>query len=170
MSKKENANNLFGNKRRSQIEIDEEDENDTSSKNDKMKYYTNSSISECWMKKKTLKTKPSDNDQIARIAEDLLCQIKSMSSDVTIADLFMSSQKNHQSYWVNQKKSIRNLTSLTEIFQIILRHADGIDFPYIEQFSIWRTIFSRRDKKWNLCFFDNKNYLRIFEKVILIFF
>ena len=47
---------------------------------------------------KILKTKPSDNDKIAMIAEDLLCQIKSMSTDDTITDLLMSSQKNHQSY------------------------------------------------------------------------
>ena len=38
------------------------------------------------------------------LTEDLLYQIKSMNSDDTIADLLMNSQKNHQSYPVNQKK------------------------------------------------------------------
>ena len=71
--------------------------------NDKIRNYNDFSKSE-HKKMKILKTKPSDNDQIARKAEDLLCQITSMSSDDTIADLLMSSQKNHQSYQVNQKK------------------------------------------------------------------
>ena len=53
---------------------------------------------------KILKTKPSDNNQITELAEDLLYQIKSMSTDDMIIDLLMSSQKNHQSYQVNQKK------------------------------------------------------------------
>ena len=42
------------------------------------------------------------------LVEDLLNQIKSMSSDDTIADLLMSSQKNHQSDPVNQKKVQKN--------------------------------------------------------------
>ena len=37
------------------------------------------------------------------LTEDLLCQIKSMSSYESIADLLMSSQKNYQSYRVKQK-------------------------------------------------------------------
>ena len=39
------------------------------------------------------------------LAEDLLCQIKSMSTDDATADLLMSSQKNHQSYiqWTRRK-------------------------------------------------------------------
>ena len=63
-----------------------------------------------------LKIKPSDNDQIGRIAEDQLCQIKSMSTGYTIADLLMSSQKNHQSYQVNQNK-------VKEIWLHLLRYS-----------------------------------------------
>ena len=42
--------------------------------------------------------------KLSGLVEDLLCQIKSMSTDDMIVDLLMSSQKNHQSYQVNQKK------------------------------------------------------------------
>ena len=45
--------------------------------------------------------KPQLYDQIDRIAEDLLCQTKSMSNDDTIADLLICSQSNHQSYLMN---------------------------------------------------------------------
>ena len=68
MSKKENAKNLFGKRRISQIEIDEEEEKiDTSNKNDKIRNNNDSSISEYQMRKRMLKTKHCDNDQIARI-------------------------------------------------------------------------------------------------------
>ena len=51
-----------------------------------------------------LKTKPSVMIKLPGLTEDLLSQIKSMNSDDTIADLLMSSQKNHQSYPVNRKR------------------------------------------------------------------
>ena len=54
-----------------------------------MKNYTDVSKSEHYMMK-ILKTKPSDNDQIKGLAEDLLCQIKRMNTDDTITDLLMS--------------------------------------------------------------------------------
>ena len=47
MSKKENINNHFCKRTRSQIDIDEDEEKiDTSSKNDKMRNYNDFSISE----------------------------------------------------------------------------------------------------------------------------
>ena len=69
MSKKENAKNLFCKRRISQIEIDEEEEKiDTSSKNDKIRNNNDSSISEYQMRKRMMKTKLIDKDQIARIS------------------------------------------------------------------------------------------------------
>ena len=53
---------------------------------------------------KILKTKPSDNYKIVRISRRSTLSDQDMSSDDTKADLQMSSQKNHQSYRVNQKK------------------------------------------------------------------
>ena len=68
MFKKVNSNDIFGKRRISQIEIDEEEEKiDTSSKNDKIRNDNDSSISEYQMRKRMMKTKPIDNDQIARI-------------------------------------------------------------------------------------------------------
>ena len=67
MSEKGNIKNHFG-KRKSQIEIDEEEEKiDTSSKNDKMRNDNDSSKSEHQMREKILKTKTSDKVKIARI-------------------------------------------------------------------------------------------------------
>ena len=62
--------------------------------------------------------------KLPRLAENQLYQIKSMNSDNSIADLQVNSQKNHQSYSVNQKK-VKKLTSLTEVFQIISSQMDG---------------------------------------------
>ena len=65
---KERKPQLSFGKRISQIEIDEEEEKiDTSSKNDKMRNDNDFSKSERQMRKKILKTKPSDYDKIAKI-------------------------------------------------------------------------------------------------------
>ena len=64
MSKKGNTNNHFGKRTSSQIETDEEEKIDTSSK---MRYDNNFSKLEHQMKK-ILKTEPSDNNKIARIS------------------------------------------------------------------------------------------------------
>ena len=68
MSNKENVKNLFGKRTRSQIEVDEKGKDRHLKKNDKMRNNNDSSKSELQMMKKILKTKPSDNDKIARIS------------------------------------------------------------------------------------------------------
>ena len=82
------------------------------------------------------------------LTEDLLSQIKSMNSDDMIADLLMNSQKNHQSYPVNQKKYKKFDFTYYKIFQITPSQIDGNWlFHTLNKFGIWRTIFSRRHKK-----------------------
>ena len=68
MSKKENAKNHFCKRSSLQIEIDEEDEIDTFSKNGKMGSDNNFTKSEHQMRERMLKIKPSDNDKIVRIS------------------------------------------------------------------------------------------------------
>ena len=59
-----------------------------------------------------------------------------------------------------QKASNRNLVPLTKIFQIIPCQMDGkLTFPHVQLFRIWRTVFSRRDQKSNLCFLIGKRHL-----------
>ena len=53
---------LFGKRTRPQIEIDEEEKIDTSSKNYNIRNDNDSIKSEYQMRKSMLKTKPSDND------------------------------------------------------------------------------------------------------------
>ena len=88
-----------------------------------MRNYNGSSTSERQMIK-ILKTKPSVMIKSPELAEDLLCQISSMSTYVRL-----------QIYWWVPRRIIRatectrrkykNLTLLTEIFQIILSHMAG---------------------------------------------
>ena len=119
--------------------------------------------------KKILKTKPSDNGQIDRISRRYILSNQEYEQwwyDNWFTDEFSDESSELTS---ESEESIRNLSSLTEIFQIILRQLREIDFPHVKKFDILRTIFSRRDKKWNFCLFDKKRiYSKISEKAILM--
>ena len=62
-----------------------------------MRNYNNSRIYEYQMRKRMLRPSLVIIIKLAGLKEILLCQIKRMSTDDVIADLLMSSQKNHQS-------------------------------------------------------------------------
>ena len=92
--KKENINNHFCKRSRSQIEIDEEEQIDTSRKMTKwgiipIPVNQNTRLWRFWRPNPVIMIK------LPGLAEDLLCQIKSMSTDDMIVDFLMSSQKNH---------------------------------------------------------------------------
>ena len=126
MSKKENAKNLFDKRRISQIEIDEEEEKiDTSSKNDKIRNNNDSSISEYQMRKRMMKTKLSDNDQIARI--NRRSTLSNQEYEQWWYDSWFTDEFSEESSELSSEpeENIRNLTSLTEIFQIIPSQMDG---------------------------------------------
>ena len=123
MPKKGNIKNLFGQRTKSQIEIDEKVQKiDTSCKNYKMRNYNDSSISEHQMGKKLLKTKPVIIIKLPGLAEDLFYQIKSMSSDNTIVDEFSENSSGLSS---EPEESKGNLTLLTKILYIIPRQVEG---------------------------------------------
>ena len=104
-----------------------------------------------------LKTKPSDNDQIARI--NRRSTLSNQEYEQWWNDNWFTDEFSEESSELSNEpeENIRNLTSLIEILQIFPRQMDrNLIFPHIEQFGIWRTIFKRRNKKWNLCFFNKK--------------
>ena len=93
------------------------------------------------------------------LAEDLLWQIKSMSTDNTIADLLMSSHRIIRAVrWTRKKFKRINFTYL-DIPNHSWSNRRKLTFPHVEQFGIWRTIFCKRDKKLNLCFLIRKKHL-----------
>ena len=101
--KKQHTNYHFCKRSRSQIEIDKEEKIDTSRKLTKwgiitIPVYQNTRWWKFWRPNPVIMIK------LPGLAEDLLCKIKSMRADDMIVDLLMSSQKNHQSYQVNQEK------------------------------------------------------------------
>ena len=89
-----------------------------------MRNYNDSSISEHQMMK-ILKTKPGDNNQIVRISRRSTLSNQEYEQwwyDSWFTDEFSEESSELSS---ESEESIRNLTSLTEIFQIILRHRNG---------------------------------------------
>ena len=109
------------------------------------------------MRKRMMKTKPSDNDQIARI--NRRSTLSNQEYEQWWYDSWFTDEFSDESSELSSEpeENIRNLTSLIEIFQIIPSQMDGNWlFHTLNNFGIWRTIFSRRHKKWNLCFFNKK--------------
>ena len=97
---------------------------DISSKNDKIRNDNDSSISEYQMRKRMMKTKPSDNDQIARInrRSTLFSQeYEQWWYDSWFTDEFIEESSELSS---KSEENIRNLISLTEIFKIIPSQMD----------------------------------------------
>ena len=91
--KKEHINNHFCERSRSQIEFNEEEKIDTSWKMTKLEFIPIpvNQNTRCWRRF----WRPSPVIMIIKfseLAEDLLCQIKSICTDNMIADLLMSSQ------------------------------------------------------------------------------
>ena len=124
MSKKRNVINLFCKRSRSQIEIDEEEKIDTSSKSDKMRNYNDFSISEHQMRRMLLKTKPSNNDQISRISRR--STLSNQEYEHWWYDCWFTDELSDESSKLSSEpeESVRNLTSLTEIIQIIPSQMD----------------------------------------------
>ena len=122
---KGNSKNLFGERRISQIHIDwRKKKIDTFSKNYKMRNHNDSSKPEYQMRKKIIKTKPSDNDKTARISRRSTLSNQEYEHwwlDSWFTDEFLEESSE---LLREQEESIRNLTSLTEIFQIIPRQID----------------------------------------------
>ena len=76
-----------------------------------------------------------------------------MSSDDTIADLLMSSQKNHQALSSEPEESIRNLTSLTEILQSFLVKWTKINFFNMLNNLIFGGQYSAEEIRNQICAF-----------------
>ena len=75
--------------------------------------------------KKILKTKPSDNDQIDRISRWSI--LSNQEYEQWWYDSWFTDKFSEESLelFSELEESIKNLSSLTEIFQIILKHMDG---------------------------------------------
>ena len=118
-----------------------------------------------------LSPNPMIMNKLSGLAEDhLLCQIKRMSSDDMIADLLMSSQEIIRAIEWTKRKINKFFFTNWDIPNYTFSNRRKLTSLHVEQFCNLRKIFSRRNKKWNLCIFDKKEAFiwRIFEKVILI--
>ena len=92
--------------------------------NGKMRNYNDSSISECQMRKRWWRPSPEIMIELSGLAEDLLCQMRSMA--VMMRCWFTDELKEESSELSSEpEESIRNLTSLNEIFQIVPCQMDG---------------------------------------------
>ena len=68
--------------------------------------------------------------------------------------------KESSDLYFEPKASKRNLVPLTKIFRIIPCQMDEkLTFPHVQLSSIWRTVFSKRYQKSNLCFLIGKRHL-----------
>ena len=123
----------------------------------KMTKWGTIAISVFQMRKRMLKTKSSDNDQIVRISRRSTLSDQEYELwwyDSWFTDMFSKESSELSS---EPEESTRNLVPLTEIFQIIPSQIyKNLTFPHMEQFNICWSVFSRRDQKLNLCFYDWK--------------
>ena len=104
------------------------------------------------MRKKILKVKPSDNDQIARISRrsTLLNQeYEQWWYDSWFIDEFSEESSELSSESEEFKKFDFTYWDIQNHLELNWRKLNS---PHVEQFDIWKTIFSRRYQKFNLHF------------------
>ena len=108
--------------------------------------------------------------KLSELVGGLLWQIKSMNYDDTIADLLISSQRNHQSYLANWKQIQKFGSTCWNILNYFLSNRRKLTFPYIQLFSFWWIIFSRKIRNKICAYLIGKwHFTRIFVKAILMF-